>query len=280
MADAEAEAPVLWIGCKELTHWKRLWHWERLKAGGEGDDREWDAWMASPTRWRLSVSKLRELVIDREARHDAVHGVQRVRHDWATELNWSEMSMARWKSSQLWRFQGRRLLPISAERLWGQWAGCPGAMWMNLTELYPQRHMEGALHPWTDHHRQYCVLPIVKVAQLCPTLCDPLDYTVYGTLQATILEWVAYLFTRGSSQPRDWIQVSCIAGRFFTSWATRESEGYKREDGEKPDQNTLTEWQPNTSSLIPKGSSMDFWSSPQTNAANNSSRKINPWHYS
>ena len=57
--------------------------------------------------------------------------------------------------------------------------------------------------PWTDHHRQYCVLPIVEVAQSRPALCDPLDYTVYGTLQATILEWVAYLFTRGSSQPRD-----------------------------------------------------------------------------
>ena len=37
--------------CKELTHWKRLWCWERLKAGGEGDDRGWDGWIASPTRW-------------------------------------------------------------------------------------------------------------------------------------------------------------------------------------------------------------------------------------
>ena len=37
--------------CKELIHWKRLWCWERLKAGGEGDDRGWDGWMASPTRW-------------------------------------------------------------------------------------------------------------------------------------------------------------------------------------------------------------------------------------
>ena len=37
--------------CKELTHWKRPWCWERLKAGGDGDDREWDAWMASPTQW-------------------------------------------------------------------------------------------------------------------------------------------------------------------------------------------------------------------------------------
>ena len=37
--------------CEELTHWQRPWCWERLKAGGEGDDRGWDGWMASPTRW-------------------------------------------------------------------------------------------------------------------------------------------------------------------------------------------------------------------------------------
>ena len=47
--DAEAEAPVFW--CKESTHWKRPWCWERLKARGEGDDRGWDGWMASPTQW-------------------------------------------------------------------------------------------------------------------------------------------------------------------------------------------------------------------------------------
>ena len=64
----------------------------------------------------------------------------------------------------------------------------------------------------------------VKVAQLCPTLCDPMDYTVHGILQARILEWVAFPFSRGSSQPRDQTQVSCIAGGFFTSWATREAQ--------------------------------------------------------
>ena len=42
----------------------------------------------------------------------------------------------------------------------------------------------------------------VKVVQLCPTLCDPMDYTVYGILQARILEWVAFPFSKGSSQPR------------------------------------------------------------------------------
>ena len=63
----------------------------------------------------------------------------------------------------------------------------------------------------------------MKVAQLCPTLCDPMDYTVYGILQARILEWVVIPFSRGSSQPRDRTQVSHSAGGFFTSWATREA---------------------------------------------------------
>ena len=48
----EAEAPILWATwCEELTHWKRSWCWERLKAGREGDIRGWDGWMASPTQW-------------------------------------------------------------------------------------------------------------------------------------------------------------------------------------------------------------------------------------
>ena len=59
------------------------------------------------------------------------------------------------------------------------------------------------------------------VAQWCPTLCDPMDCnlpgsSVHGILQARVLEWVAISFSRTSSEPRDWIRVSCIAGRFFT----------------------------------------------------------------
>ena len=53
-----------------------------------------------------------------------------------------------------------------------------------------------------------------------------MDYMVHGILQARILEWVAILFSRGSSQPKDQSQVSCIAGRPFTSWATREAQEY------------------------------------------------------
>ena len=61
------------------------------------------------------------------------------------------------------------------------------------------------------------------------TLCDPMDYTVHEILQARILEFVAFPFFRGSSQPRDGIQVSRIAGRFFTNWATREAQEYWHE---------------------------------------------------
>ena len=63
-----------------------------------------------------------------------------------------------------------------------------------------------------------------KVAQPSPALCDPLDYTVHRLLQARLLEWVAFPFSRGSSQPKDQTQASCIAGGFFTSWATREAQ--------------------------------------------------------
>ena len=69
----------------------------------------------------------------------------------------------------------------------------------------------------------------VKVDQLCPTLYDPMYYTVRGISQARILEWVAVSFSRGSSRPRNWTQVSCIAGRIFTVWAPREA--HKAWDG-------------------------------------------------
>ena len=110
------------------------------------------------------------------------------------------------------------------------------------------------LHKWVPH---------VKVAQSCLTLCDSMDYTVHGVLQARtlewvafpfsrgssqdqelnpglphcrrildqlshegsprILQWVAYRFSRGSSRPRKQNRVSCIAGRFFTNWSARET---------------------------------------------------------
>ena len=65
---------------------------------------------------------------------------------------------------------------------------------------------------------------MVKVTQSCLTLCDPMDYTVHGILQARMLETVAIPFSRGSPQSRDWSQVSHIPGGFFTSWATKKAQ--------------------------------------------------------
>ena len=73
-----------------------------------------------------------------------------------------------------------------------------------------------------------CECVCVLVTHLCLTLCDPMDCSpprssVHGILQTRILEWVAMPPSRASSQSRDWSQVSHIAGRFFTVWATREA---------------------------------------------------------
>ena len=67
-----------------------------------------------------------------------------------------------------------------------------------------------------------------EVTQSCPTLCNPMDCSlpdssIHGIFQTRILKWVAVFFSRESSQPRDQTWVSCIAGRLFTIWATREA---------------------------------------------------------
>ena len=78
---------TLATSCEELTHWKRLWCWEGLEAGGEGDDRGWDGWMASRTQWTWVWVNSRSWWW---TGHGVLQfmGLQRVGHDWATELNW------------------------------------------------------------------------------------------------------------------------------------------------------------------------------------------------
>ena len=82
--DVEADTLATW--CKEWTHLKRPWCWERLKAGGEGDDRGWDGWMASSTQWVNSGS---QWWTGGETWHAVVHGVTKRWTDWVNELNWT-----------------------------------------------------------------------------------------------------------------------------------------------------------------------------------------------
>ena len=88
--DAKAETPVFRTSCEELTHWKRLWCWKGLGAGGEGDDRGWDGWMASPTRWTWVWVNSGSWWWTGRPGVLWFMGSQRVRHDWEIELNWTE----------------------------------------------------------------------------------------------------------------------------------------------------------------------------------------------
>ena len=82
---------TLATSCKELTYWKRLWCWEGLRAGGEGDDRGWDGWMASPTRWTWVWVNSGGWWWTGRPGVLRFMGSWRVGHDWATELNWTEL---------------------------------------------------------------------------------------------------------------------------------------------------------------------------------------------
>ena len=88
--DAEAEGPIFYLAtwCEELTHWKRSWCWERLKAEGEGDDRGWDGWMASPTWWTWVWASSGSWWWTGRPGVLQSMGSQRVRPDRATELKW------------------------------------------------------------------------------------------------------------------------------------------------------------------------------------------------
>ena len=89
--------------CEELAHMKKPWCWERLRAGGEGDYRGWDGWMASPTQWtRVWVDSGSWWWTGRPGVLQFM-GFQRIGHNWATKLNWTEairlasMQMNKWK---------------------------------------------------------------------------------------------------------------------------------------------------------------------------------------
>ena len=145
-----------------------------------------------------------------------------------------------WQDIHMWRMfvklflsslETRRLMPLHERHTFlPKWGGAVKAASYYLYFIFK-------LKKWSEMKvTQSCLILCVcvwvcEVAQLCPTLCDLVDCSppgssLHGILQARILGWVAFPFSRGSSQPRDWTQVSHIAGGFFTSWATREDQEY------------------------------------------------------
>ena len=85
----ELKLQILVTWYEKLIHWKRPWCWERLKAGGEGDDRGWDGWMASLTWWTWVWVSSRCLWWTGKPGMLQSMGLKTVRHDWATELTWN-----------------------------------------------------------------------------------------------------------------------------------------------------------------------------------------------
>ena len=81
--------------CEELTHWKRPWCWDRLRAGEEGDDGGWDDWMASPTQWTWVWVDSGSWWWTRSPGVLWFTGSQRVEHDWTTELKWTVLYFLR-----------------------------------------------------------------------------------------------------------------------------------------------------------------------------------------
>ena len=120
--------------CEELTHLKRPWCWERLRAGGEGDDRGWDGWMASLTQWTWVWVDSGSWWWTGRPGVLQFTGLQRVGHDWATELNWTDV---RWIiipfstkkiEDQRHEISKSEFLNLSMIDIWGQKILCHGSV--------------------------------------------------------------------------------------------------------------------------------------------------------
>ena len=118
--DAKAETNILATWYEELTHWKRPWCCERLKAEGEGDDRGWDGWMASPTWWTWVWASSGSWWWTGKPGVQRSMGSQRVGHDWATGLNWMLNALLWIREEKLrWSMFNAQ---VPAKRFWFDWS--------------------------------------------------------------------------------------------------------------------------------------------------------------
>ena len=126
--------------CEELTSWKRPWCWERLKVGGEGDKRGRDSWKASPTQWTwVWVNSGSWWWTGRPGELQSI-GLQRIGHDWVTELNWTELKFQHTDLSPT-KFLSHTLITFDFYWDYGTYHRLPGiiliCVFIYLLQIFP-----------------------------------------------------------------------------------------------------------------------------------------------
>ena len=188
-----------------MTHWKRLWCWEGLGAGGEGDDRGWDGWMASLTRWTWIWVNSRSWWWTGRPGLLQFMGSQRVGHDWANDLIWSDTVKG-------FGIVNKAEIDVFLE--FSCFFDDPADVGILISSS--SAFSKTSFYIWKFAELFYCwslawrILSITLLAcaaaaaakslQSCPTLWDPIDGSqpgspVPGVLQARTVEWVAISFS-------------------------------------------------------------------------------------
>ena len=123
---------TLATSCKELTHLKRPWCWERLRAGGEGDNRGWDGWMTSLTQWTWVWVDSGTWCWSGRPGMLQFMGLQRVGQNWATELNWG--CVLAWKIP--WTEEPSGLQSMESQKSWTQLSNFKKKQSCSATQLH------------------------------------------------------------------------------------------------------------------------------------------------
>ena len=152
--------------CEELTHWKRPWCWERLKAGRKGGDRRSGGWMASPTKWTWVWASSRSWWWTGKPGVLQPMGSHRVRHNWATRLNW-------WQTDEL--FDSRPLFgrqrPQRKEELGVGMVFASKVTWIWILLMLPSSHVTLSVSPPLSKRRSPRVLGVFAVCIQALTAC-------------------------------------------------------------------------------------------------------------